>query len=185
MPPTDWRGCVGAVRDALRELRGPLVLVGHSGAGLLLPVIAEAVDQSVSGLIFVDSGVPTREGETPFVPPPLLDEFRALARGGMLPPWFSWFGDETIHELVPDEALRRSLIREMPDVPVSFLEQRVPSPPGWERARCRYLLLSEAYSAQAAEARLRDWPVEQIRAQHLHMVVDPRAVTDALLRLEP
>ena len=62
----DWSACVEAVGDAVRALSEPLVLVGHSGAGLLLPAIAEALVQPVRGLIFVDSGIPARAGDTAF-----------------------------------------------------------------------------------------------------------------------
>ena len=162
------------------------MLVGHSGGGLLLPVIADAVVQPVHALIFVDSGIPARTGETAFVPPALLDELRALAVDGILPPWSSWFGPEVMRELVPDAELRRALTQELPQLPIAFLEQRIPSPPGWDRAPCAYLLLSETYSASAVEARERGWPVEMITgAQHLHIAVAPESVTDALLRLEP
>jgi pimeloyl-ACP methyl ester carboxylesterase len=183
--PTDWRECVKAVRDGLGTLCEPVVLVGHSGGGLLLPVIAEALVQPVRGLIFVDSGIPARAGETPFVPPALLDEFGSLAVDGMLPRWSSWFGEDVMRDLVSDEALRDCLTREMPQVPLAFLEERIPSPAGWERTSCAYLLLSEAYEDSAAEARDRGWPVAVIEeAQHLHLAVAPDAVSDALLQLE-
>jgi pimeloyl-ACP methyl ester carboxylesterase len=162
------------------------VLVGHSGGGTLLPVIAHALALPVLGLIFVDSGVPARAGETAFVPPELLDEFRPLAVNGILPPWSSWFGEAAMREEVPNDSLRQALIREMPSVPFSFLEQQIPSPPGWERVPCRYLLLSEGYRQSATEAHERGWQVEVIeRAQHLHIAVAPHVVSDALLRLEP
>jgi pimeloyl-ACP methyl ester carboxylesterase len=186
--PGDWLDCVEAVRDAVRVLSEPLVLVGHSGAGLLLPAIADALVQPVRGLIFVDSGIPARAGDTAFVPPALLDQFRALAGegDGILPPWSSWFGEDAMRELVPDEALRHTLEREMPRLQLAFLEQRIPSPAGWDRRPCAYLLLSDSYESAAAEARKRKWRVEEIRgAQHLHLVVSPEAVSRALLRLEP
>src|SRR6266516_6745357 len=68
-PPRHWRHCVEAARDAVRTLSDPIVLVGHSGGGLLLPVITEFLAPPVSGLIFVDSGVPASTGETPPAPP--------------------------------------------------------------------------------------------------------------------
>lgn len=162
------------------------MLVGHSGGGTLLPVIADALAQPVRGLIFVDSGVPASAGETAFVPQALLDEFGALAVDGILPPWSSWFGEAAMREEVPNDSLRQALVREMPAIPFSFLEQQIPSPPGWERVPCRYLLLSEGYRQSANEAQERGWQVEVIeRAQHLHIAVDPDVVSDALLRLEP
>lgn len=184
--PGDWRECVEGVRVGLGALSEPVVLVGHSGGGLLLPVIADAVVQPVRALIFADSMIPTRAGETAFVPPVLLNEFRALAVDGILPPWSSWFGEEVMHELVPDAAQRQLLTEEMPQIPIAFLEQQIPSPPGWERLPCRYLLLSEGYRQSATEAQERGWQVEVIeRAEHLHIAVAPDVVSDALLRLEP
>jgi len=183
-PPSHWRHYVEAARDAVRTLSEPIVLVGHSGGGLLLPVIAEAVAPPVSGLIFVDSGVPADSGETPLVRPSFLDHLRKLAVGGVLPPWSNWWGEDAMRDLVPDEALRTALVREMPSLPLAYFEQRIPSPTGWDRMRCAYLLLSDAYSESAAEASERGWHVEEIPgAQHLHIAVAPEAVTEALIRL--
>jgi pimeloyl-ACP methyl ester carboxylesterase len=183
-PPRDWRRCVEAVRAAVRTLSDPVVLVGHSGGGLLLPVIADAFAAPISGLIFVDSRVPASTGETPLVPLAFRDQLHTLAVDGMLPPWSSWFGEDAMRELVADEALRAALSREMRSVPLAYFEQRIPSPPGWDRLPCAYLLLSDAYREAAEEARERGWRVEEITgAQHLHIAVAPAAVTDALIRL--
>jgi pimeloyl-ACP methyl ester carboxylesterase len=185
-PPRDWRDCVEAVRDTVEPFSHPIALVGHSGGGLLLPTIAAAVAASISRLIFVDSGVPARTGDTPLAPPSILDHLRALAVGGTLPPWSTWWGEDAMRDLVPGEALRAALTREMPSLPLSYFEQSVPSPAGWERVPCAYLLLSEAYRDAAAEARERGWRVEEIGgAQHLHIVVAPAAVTDVLIRFAP
>src|SRR6266702_4292340 len=62
-PPRDWRQSVDAVCEAVRALSAPIVLVGHSGGGLLLPAIADAVASPVSQLIFVDSSAPASTGE--------------------------------------------------------------------------------------------------------------------------
>jgi pimeloyl-ACP methyl ester carboxylesterase len=182
--PPDWRRAVDAVRASLRVHADPVTLVGHSGGGLLLPAIAGSVDGIVSNLIFVDSDVPARTGETPLMPAAFLDELRPLAVDGLLPPWSDWFGEEAMRLLVPDAALRMRLMEEMPSLPLSFFEQRVPSPPGWERIPCAYLLLSDAYRDAAAEARKRGWVVDEIAgAQHLQTVVEPEAVTDKLEHL--
>lgn len=183
-PPRQWRHPVEAVRDAVEPLPDSIVLVGHSGGGLLLPTIAGAVAAPISRLIFVDSGIPARTGETPLAPPALLDHLRPLAAGGALPPWSTWWGEDAMRDLVPDEALRAALMREMPSLPLSYFEQSVPSPAGWERVPCAYVLLSDAYRDAAAEARQRGWRVEEISgAEHLHIAVAPEAVTDLLIRL--
>jgi hypothetical protein len=146
--------------------------------------MADAVAPPVSGLIFVDSGVPASTGETPLALPSSLDRLRTRAVGDMLPPWSTWWGEDTMRDLVPDEALRAALVREMPSLPISYFDGRVPTPAGWDRKPCAYLLLSDAYGEAAAEARERQWRVEEIAgAQHLHIAVAPEAVADALIRL--
>jgi pimeloyl-ACP methyl ester carboxylesterase len=168
----------------VRTLSEPIVLVGHSGGGLLLPVIADAVAPLVSGLIFVDSGIPASTGETPLVRASFLGHLRSLAVGGVLPPWSTWWAEDTMRDLVPDEALRTALTREMPSLPLAYFEQRIPSPASWDRTPCAYLLLSDAYREAAAEARERGWRVKEIAgAQHLHIAVAPETVTDALTQL--
>jgi len=183
-PPPHWRHCVSAVREQVGKPRDPIVLVGHSGAGLLLPAIADCVSATVSRLLFVDSGIPVRTGETPVVPQRFIDELATLAVGGRLPPWSKWWGEDAMSDLIPDEGQRDMLAAEMPSVSLDHLRERIPSPAGWDRVPCGYLLLSDAYIDAAAEARERGWRVEHIiGAQHLHIVVAPGAVTDALLRL--
>lgn len=183
-PPPQWQKCVEIVRAATRIVPSPVVLVGHSGGGLLLPAMASAVAPDVSRFIFVDSRLPATTGETSLARPQFFEQLRSLAVAGKLPPWSSWWGEDAMNELVPDEVARAALVRELPSLPLSYFEQTVPSPADWERVPSRYLLFSDAYREAAAEARDRGWRVEEIRgAQHLHTVVAPAAVTDALLRL--
>ncbi len=183
-PPRDWRQCVEAVCDAVLEIAGPIILVGHSGGGLLLPVITDAVVTPVSGLIFVDSGVPAVTGETPTTRRSFIGHLRALAVDGTLPPWSTWWGEGAMRDLVPDDELRALLEREMPSLRLSYFEQAIPSPPGWDSVPCAYLLLSDAYEEAATEARERGWRIDEITgAQHLHIAVAPEAVADALIRL--
>src|SRR4051812_4506928 len=53
---------VGAFADAVgeEELAGQVVLIGHSGAGPLLPAFADALEDTVTGLVFLEAGLPTR-----------------------------------------------------------------------------------------------------------------------------
>src|SRR6266511_3355310 len=118
-------------------------------------------------------------------PPQFVEQLGSLAVDGKLPPWSSWWGEDAMSELVPDEVTRAAIVRELPSLPLSYLvEQTVPSPADWERVPSGYLLFSDAYREAAAEARARGWRVNEISgAQHLHTVVAPVAVTDARLRL--
>jgi pimeloyl-ACP methyl ester carboxylesterase len=184
-PPPRWRRAVDGVRAAASAIVSPAVLVGHSGAGPLLPSIADALPGEVAALIFVDASVPPTSGVAPLVPPAFLDQLRAISADGVLPRWSSWFGEETMGELVPDAALRDALEQEMPRLPLAYFEEGVPLPERWADRPCAFLLLTEAYRESAADARGRGWPVKEIRGvQHLAPVTDPIAVTDALLALE-
>jgi len=149
-----------------------------------LPAITGAVTPTVSQLIFVDSGVPASSGETPQAPAPFLAHLRTLAVNGKLPPWSTWWGEEAMRELVPDPAARAALERGLPSLPLSYFEQSVPSPAGWDRVPCAYLLLSDAYRDAASDAHGRGWRVEEITgAQHLHLVMAPATLTDVLIQL--
>lgn len=91
-----------------------------------------------------------------------------------------------MRELVPDAALRSSLEREMPRLPLSYFDASVPMPDGWSERLCAYLLLSpDTYGESATRARNLGWPGADIPdAHHLTIVTDPVAVTDTLLALE-
>jgi pimeloyl-ACP methyl ester carboxylesterase len=185
-PAPQWRHVPEAVRDALPQAADQILLIGHSGAGLLLPVIADTLSCEVTGLIFLDAFLPPSSGDAQLLPPELLDRLRPLASDGVLPPWSQWFGEHTMRELVPDPALRSTLEREMPRLPLSYFDASVPTPDGWAEQPCAYLLLSpDTYGESATRARNLGWPVADVPdAHHLTIVTDPVAVTDALLALE-
>jgi pimeloyl-ACP methyl ester carboxylesterase len=184
-PASSWREGVKAARSAAAGIARPVVLVGHSGAGPLLPSIAGGLASEVAALIFVDASVPPASGSAPLVPAGFMDQLRATATDGVLPPWSSWFGEGAMRELVPDGALREVLELEMPRMPLAYFEESVPVPERWTERPCAFLLLTEAYGESAADARARGWPVAEItHVQHLAPATDPIAVTDALLDLE-
>lgn len=186
-PEPQWRHVADAVRTAASHIQQRIVLVGHSGAGLLLPVIADALDNEVAALVFVDSFLPPPAGCLLLGPPEFMDQLRAMATDEMLPPWSRWFGPDAMRELVPDERLRAELEAEMPCLPLSYFDATVPLPDDWpNRRRCAYLLLgADPYGQSAAEARAYGWPVIELQdVQHLAIVTNPIAVTEAVLEVE-
>lgn len=185
-PAPHWRHVPEAVRAATAETAAPVVLVGHSGAGLLLPATADALTVDVAALVFVDSFLPPASGSLGLASKELTSQLRALASDGVLPPWSSWFGEDTMRELVPNERLRATLEGEMPRLPLFYFEASLPLPGGWSARPCAYLLFSgEPYATSAAQARDQGWAVAEITgAGHLAMASDPIAVTDTLLDLE-
>ena len=173
-----WAAFVGAVVALANRADRP-VLVGHSGAGPLLPRIAARI--RARALVFVDSDIPPEAGETTVVPDEFAEFLRGLASDGMLPPWSQWFGPESMRELIPDEVRREIVTAELPVLPLSFFEAHVPVPAGWTSTPCGYVLLSEAYAEQCSKAADSGWPVARLEGAHLDMVTRPAQVADAIL----
>jgi pimeloyl-ACP methyl ester carboxylesterase len=185
-PAPQWRHCPEAVRAATRHLPGSLILVGHSGAGPLLPAMADAVGDRVGALVFVDTFLPPSNGTARLAEPAFMEQLRGLASDGVLPPWSTWFGEEGLRGLVADERLRGALEQEMPRLQLTYFEASIPMPAGWERRPCGYLLFSgDPYGPSAADARDRGWPTLELRGgHHLALVTEPTAVADALSQVE-
>ena len=175
-----WAAFVGAVGALSAGIDNP-VLVGHSGAGPLLPRIGARI--KARALIFVDADIPPEDGETTLVPGEFLEVLRGLASGGFLPPWSDWFGPDSFQELIPDEQARRIVSAELPALPLSYFEARVPVPIGWTSTRSGYILLSEAYAEQASKAEASSWPVARLPGAHLDIVTRPAEIADAILSI--
>ena len=181
----DWRPWVGEVCGVVRAMPGKVIVAGHSGGGILLPLVATEARGEVGCLLFVDSDVPCRDGVTPVVPEGFRKTLSGLAgEDGLLPPWPAWWADDVMRDLIPDDQGRAAIAAEAQALPLAYFDERIPSPAGWDQVPCGYLQLSEAYVEAAAEARGRGWPVESIDgAQHMHPVVAPGEVAKAMLRL--
>jgi len=170
----------GLLRDVPDE--PGIVLVPHSNAGLYVAALAAARD--VAGIVFVDAGLPSRAWETPTAPAELRAMLAGLADGaGLLPPWTSWWPTEDVSGLFPDAETRRRVEDEQARLPLSYFDGRVPSPPGWESLPAAYLAFGETYRDEHAEAVRRGWAVRSLPGEHLHMLVDPRAVVEALVEV--
>lgn len=161
-----------------------LALVGHSGAGALLPEIGRLARQPVAVYLFVDAGLPhggmSRLADMKAGAPEFAQELeRHLAAGGRFPKWT----DEELREVLPDDRTRHALLAELHPRPLSFFEEPLPDILGWPDAPCSYLKLSAAYDGAAAEDRRRGWPYREFDAGHFHMLVEPQAVADALREL--
>ncbi len=156
------------------------VLVGHSGAGPLLPQIAGRCARPPRGMVFVDAAVPPAAGAVALMPDGLRAELRQLATDGVLPPWSDWFGPGVMPDLVPDEGQRAMVCAELPALPVAYFEDPVPVPDGWDDIPCGYVLLSDAYTADADEAESRGWPVVRRMGAHLDIVTRPHVVSVAI-----
>lgn len=182
-PAVYWKQHARAAADVLRALPPgrDIVLIGHSGAGPLLPAMRQEAGRPVAAYLFVDAGLPEdgqlRRGAGEF------DQYlrELYARGERFPNWT----DADLREEVPDAGLRQRLLAELRPQPWAFWDEPVPVFAGWPDAPCAYLRFvpNPAYDSAAAAARRRGWPYAELSGGHFHMLVDPAAVTDALLAL--
>ena len=163
----------------------PVVIVAHSGAGPLLPEIARQLNPSPSRLVFVDATLPPATGGSPLVPEHFLEALTALSQGGVLPPWSQWFEPGTVEALIPDPDRRDAVVAELPRLPLSYFQGRVPVPEGWARTACTYVLLSDAYRQQADEAAARGWAIIELLGSHLDLVTQPVRLAQALHEQAP
>jgi hypothetical protein len=163
-----------------------LVLVPHSNAGVYVAALSAALapDRVLQGIVFVDAGLPSSDPDTPTAPPYFRAQIGRLARDGdLLPPWTSWWPEGDLDLLFPDPETRAQVERSQPRLPMSYFEADVPSPADWADVPAAYLGFGETYAVEQAEAASRGWPVETLTGEHLHQLVDPIAVCEALERL--
>lgn len=160
----------------------PITLVGHSGAGPLLPVIRQALANPINAYVFVDASG-SRDGDSRIdliraENPEWVDGFKEeLERGNLYPTWN--FND--LSEVIPKETLRRQMIAEMQPRGLTFFTEPIPVFRGWPDAPCIYILLSAVYQKVAARAREDGWPVYKFNAGHFHMLVDEVAMTELIV----
>lgn len=175
---------IGAFADAVEDslVEGEVVLVGHSGAGPLLPAFAYALETPVGGLVYVDAELPTpglswRETH----PPELMAHMRAISREDVMPRWDRWFETNPLPDLVPDVALREAIAEDAPEVPLAFLKEQRPSAlwPGTSA----YLRLSDHYAQAAEAAAEQGWPVRTLDLHHLATATHPEVVAEVLVGL--
>jgi hypothetical protein len=162
----------------------PAILIGHSGAGPLLPA-AGANIAGVRGYVFADAGLPIPgQSWMDTAPPDLAARLREMADAqGWLPPWPQWWGEEAMAELIPDPDARQRFAADCSRLPLAMFEEVQPAAPQWPGAPAAYLLLSEAYEDQAARARELGWPVTQLASHHLAPLTDPGLVAESLREL--
>lgn len=177
---------LGAFADAMSEaqLSGPIILIGHSGAGPLLPAFADALEEAVTGLVFLDAGLPTPgRSWRDTAPDGLYADLRGLSRDGQLPRWQRWFDPDPLAELVTDAELRAEIADEAPEVPIAFLKE--PRPDLEWTGPAGYVALSEPYADAADAAQALGWPVRRLDTTHLAPATDPDSVAIAVLEVLP
>lgn len=175
--PVLARAAAAAVDDGT----DPVVVVGHSAAGALLPAVAEAVGDRTRAAVFVDAILP-QPGRTWFdtAPPEQTAQLRRLADRGLLPPWDEWFPPGVLESLLPDAAVRRRLVAEIPRLPIAYFDERAPRAQFADSVACAFVRLGAPFDRAAAKAERLGWWVARRNWDHLRMVSDPDAVADLI-----
>ncbi len=178
-----WQQHAGSVAHVLGAFPHDrtLILVGHSGAGPLLPAIRQLLPQTVAGYIFVDAGLPlagasrldllTSESST-FA----TDLRQHLEAGERFPTW----ADAELRSVIPNRHHHHQLLAELRPRALPFFAEPIPVFGGWPDAPCAYIQFSAAYDAYAIQARQAKWSVYTIEADHFHMLVAPVVVANLL-----
>ena len=169
------------------------VLVGHEGAGPLLPKLGEQID-GPAAYVLVDADLP-KDGASlfdMFADEAHIEEFRqaavepSLPRGRLAPHALREATAETVREW-PLDLLRDAVTLQpnnMADVnstvfagkrptPIEVLEEPLPVPATWPDAPVGYLHLSGTYDAAASAAGAEGWPVRALSTSHVQMLLDP------------
>ena len=178
-PPPYWQQYAESLRQALGPIpqERPLALVGHSGAGPLLPVLTQAAGHPVSAYLFVDAGLPhPGKSQLEELPEELR---RMLAAGERFPNWT----DEDLREELPDGRARQQMLAEVQPRSLDYFEEVRPDVPVWSEAAGGYLLFTEGYRPYLERAQRAGWPSRTLPAGHFHMLVDPVAVAAILVEL--
>jgi hypothetical protein len=179
-----WKQHAQSVKNALNAIpqNRLLCLVGHSGAGPILPVIRNALTHTISAFVYVDAGVPvhntTRLDMMREEIPDVAHEISsALLNGQRIPNWRS----DDLRDILPDPSTRANLLAELKPRPLEFFTEPIPAQDNWLDAPCCYLQFSAGYDYSAQQARYRGWNVLKIDGGHFHMLADPAAVADVLI----
>jgi hypothetical protein len=160
-----------------------LVLVGHSGAGPLLPAIRQFLHHPVAAYVFVDAGIPidsfSRLDLMKSEDPEWASQFEEqLLNGQRYPTWSS----DDLRDIVPNEDLREKLVSEIKPRSLSFFTEPIPVIDTWPDAPCAYMKLSTAYNKVTEKVRKAGWPIYELNAGHFHMLVNPSMVAELLIK---
>lgn len=159
----------------------PIILVGHSYAGMLLAEAARAAAEEIVQCIYFDAFVP-EVGESAFE---LLGDFGQLLRdqsadSGLIPPPPAealGISEKTLAQEVSGKLVPMAATTHDDTAKISALAQH-----SWQCAylRCRQF---DGFAAQANRAKNAGWNVSEIDAGHDAMISHPTVFTESVLEI--
>jgi len=157
-----------------------IVLVGHSGGGMILPAIREVSQRPVSAYIFVDAGIP-QDGKSrlDFFGESDSEEFTGSAIDGLIP---TWSLDE-LRAAISDPDIRKAVVEDLRPLPLAVYEEPLPVFAGWPDAPCGYIQFTSTYNQPAEQARQAGWAYRNLEGGHFLMLNNPTLVTATLIEM--
>jgi pimeloyl-ACP methyl ester carboxylesterase len=178
-----WRQHAEGVIKALENVPSdrPLILVAHSGGGMLLPAIRQVTGRPVAAYLFVDAMIPEdmKSRLDLFESKESAARFRQGAKDSYLPTWTN----DDLREEIPNDSLRRRFVNELRPLPLAVYEEPIPVFAGWPDAPCGYLQFTPTYDIGKRRAESSGWAYARMDGGHFHMLADPQAVTTALIKM--
>jgi nitrite reductase/ring-hydroxylating ferredoxin subunit len=173
-----WEALASAAVSEAQALGvAPDAVMGHSGAGAVLPIVGAAL--GARRIVFIDAVVPPESGNwtQTDVMRSRLNTMAGADR--LLPVWPDWWNPNMMRRLVPDDSLRSAIALECRPVSLDLYDSEAAQPDGWSSAEsCVYIQLSSAYIDEASEAQARAWPVFSNEGHHLDTATRPELVAD-------
>ena len=180
--PPFWKHHAEAVARGMEAIPTGqrVVLVGHSGGGMLLPAVRAVSGRDVAAYVFVDAGIP-EDGKSrlDFFGAEEAQGFRAGAVDGLLPTWT----EANLAAVLHDPRVRKQFVSELRPLPLAVYEEPIPVFDGWPDAPCAYLQFTATYDEPAAQARQAGWTYRRLDGTHFHMLNEPVSVADTLVAL--
>ena len=177
----DW---VEATAEAVRAATEPVVLVGHSLAGITLPGAARAAADRIRRLVFVSCTVPPEGGTVLDTVPPDVRRAAESARAAETPPVLAADVARAIFCNDMDEALERETIDQMVPEATAPLSEPI-SLAGLAEIPCTWIkLLRDAILPPERQdemaARLPRAEVVELDAGHMAMISAPERLAAIL-----
>lgn len=184
-----WKQEVDSVLQQIPTtgLSEPIILVAHSGAGVLLPAICHAMTQPVFKCIYVDAMLPPQQ------PCSRLDMLRTedsewadaleadLGNGVKFPNWT----EEQLIEVIPMQQDHLRILEQMKPRGLDFFTEVMPAFESYAATPSAYLKLSTTYQMYLKQAIRSGWQTHQIEGGHFHMLNAPSEVADIIISFLP
>lgn len=124
------------------------------------------------------------DGQAPYAAPERVTFMRSISDDiGLVRPWPHWWVDVDLTSHYPSTEVRAVVEAEARRVPLTYFTGTIDGT-GWDAIPSAYLAFGEGYATVRDPVAEIGWPVRTISdVEHLHQLIDPVGVTEALLDL--